>query len=63
KVSIPLKQHIGDPALPIVKVGDHVKKGDLIGKIPEGSLGATVHASINGIVRNIGQEIVIEQIK
>ena len=61
RVSIPLKQHIGDPALPIVKVGDHVKKGDLIGKIPEGSLGATVHASINGIVRNIGQEIVIEK--
>ena len=61
RVSIPLKQHIGDPALPIVKVGDHVKKGDLIGKIPDGSLGATVHASINGIVRNIGQEIVIEK--
>jgi Na+-translocating ferredoxin:NAD+ oxidoreductase RnfC subunit len=63
RVSIPLKQHIGDPALPIVKVGDHVKKGDLIGKIPDGSLGATVHASINGIVRNIGQEIVIEKTK
>jgi len=61
RVSIPLKQHIGDPALPIVKVGDHVKKGDLIGKIPDGSLGAMVHASISGIVRNIGQEIVIEQ--
>jgi Na+-translocating ferredoxin:NAD+ oxidoreductase RnfC subunit len=63
RVSIPLKQHIGDPALPIVKVGDHVNKGELIGKIPDGSLGATVHASISGIVRNIGQEIVIEKTK
>jgi Na+-translocating ferredoxin:NAD+ oxidoreductase RnfC subunit len=63
RVSIPLKQHIGDPSLPVVKVGDHVKRGDLIGKIPEGSLGATVHASISGIVRSIGQEIVIEKTK
>ena len=63
QVSIPLKQHIGDPTLPIVKIGDHVKKGDLIGKIPDGSLGAAIHASISGIVRKIGQEIVIEQIK
>ncbi len=63
KVSIPLKQHIGDPALPVVEVGDHVKSGDLIGKIPDGSLGATVHASISGIVREIGQEIVIEKTK
>ncbi len=63
RVSIPLKQHIGDPSLPVVKVGDHVKKGDLIGKIPEGSLGATVHASISGIVRSIRQEIVIEKTK
>ncbi|MHA2404061.1 MAG: 4Fe-4S dicluster domain-containing protein, partial [Candidatus Kariarchaeaceae archaeon] len=63
RVSIPLKQHIGDPALPVVDVGDHVKLGDLIGKIPDGSLGATVHASINGIVRKIGQEIVIEKMK
>ncbi len=61
QVSIPLKQHIGDPAIPIVKVGDSVNKGDLIGKIPDGSLGATVHASISGIVKQIGQEIVIER--
>ena len=63
RVSIPLKQHIGDPALPVVEVGDHVKKGDLIGKIPDGSLGATVHASISGTVRKIGQEIVVEKTK
>jgi RnfABCDGE-type electron transport complex C subunit len=61
RVSIPLRQHIGDPAIPVVKVGDSVNKGDLIGKIPSGSLGATVHASISGIVQKIGQEIVIEK--
>ncbi|PWI48716.1 electron transport complex protein RnfC [Candidatus Heimdallarchaeota archaeon B3_Heim] len=63
EVSIPLKQHIGDPAIPIVKVGETVKKGVLIGKIPDGSLGAVIHASISGIIRHIGQEIVIEKTK
>jgi Na+-translocating ferredoxin:NAD+ oxidoreductase RnfC subunit len=48
KVSIPLQQHIGQPALPVVKEGDRVKKGDLIGEIPEGALGARIHASIEG---------------
>ncbi len=63
QVSIPLKQHIGDPAIPIVKVGETVEKGALIGKIPDGSLGAVIHASISGIIRHIGQEIVIEKTK
>ena len=49
EVSLPLAQHIGAPALPIVKVGDNVVKGDLIAVIPEGaSLGANLHAGISG---------------
>jgi Na+-translocating ferredoxin:NAD+ oxidoreductase RnfC subunit len=61
KVSIPLQQHIGKPALPVVKEGDRVKKGDLIGEIPEGALGARVHASIEGTVESIDENIVIKQ--
>ena len=61
KVTIPLLQHIGQAALPVVKEGDRVKKGDLIGEIPEGALGARVHASIDGTVTSIGDSIVIEQ--
>ena len=49
-VHIALSQHVGAPAQPIVKVGDKVKKGQKIGAIPEGSLGAAVHASISGEV-------------
>jgi len=60
KVKIPLSQHIGAPAVPIVKTGQRVKKGDLIGEIPEGKLGARVHASISGIVGEITDHIVIE---
>jgi RnfABCDGE-type electron transport complex C subunit len=58
-VSIPLKQHIGAPSEAIVNVGDIVAKGQLIGKIKEGSLGANIHASINGQVTEVGNRIVI----
>jgi Na+-translocating ferredoxin:NAD+ oxidoreductase RnfC subunit len=61
KVSIPLQQHIGQSALPVVQPGDRVKKGDLIGEIPEGALGARVHASIEGMVESIDENIVIKQ--
>jgi Na+-translocating ferredoxin:NAD+ oxidoreductase RnfC subunit len=63
KVSIPLQQHIGKAALPVVKKGDRVKKGDLIGEIPEGALGARIHASIDGVVESVDEKIVIKQQK
>lgn len=49
-VHIATRQHVGAPAIPVVSVGDHVQVGQLIGKIPEDSLGATIHASILGTV-------------
>ncbi|ATW25316.1 4Fe-4S dicluster domain-containing protein [Candidatus Formimonas warabiya] len=60
KVTIPLKQHIGAPAQAVVTVGQHVERGALIGAIPEGAMGASVHASIRGTVREVSQNIVIE---
>lgn len=62
-VRIPLKQHIGDSAVPTVSVGDIVAKNDLIGKIPDGSLGAMIHSSIDGKVEEISKEIVIKSQK
>ncbi|AZR72301.1 hypothetical protein BBF96_02155 [Anoxybacter fermentans] len=59
-VKIPLRQHLGVPAEVVVKVGDLVEMGQLIGKIPEGKLGATVHASIAGKVVQIDNYIHIE---
>ncbi len=61
QVSIPLQQHLGQPAVPVVKTGDRVNKGDLIGEIPEGELGARVHASIDGVVESVGDQVVIKQ--
>ena len=61
QVIIPLQQHLGKPAVPIVGMGDRVKKGDLIGEIPEGALGARVHASIDGTVATVDENVVIKQ--
>ena len=58
-VSIPLSQHIGAPAQPVVSVGQSVSRGELIADIPAEQLGARLHASISGIVRAVGQNIVI----
>ena len=53
RVQIPLKQHIGAPAQPLVKKGDKVRRGQLIGEMPGGALGANVHASIDGMVEEV----------
>ncbi len=60
RVELPLRQHVGDPCLPVVKPGERVSAGDLIAQPAEGKLGAPIHASIGGIVRNVGSSIVIE---
>lgn len=61
EVRIPLKQHLGAPAEPVVKAGDHVDKGSLIGEIPDKALGARVHASIGGRVISVDDVVVIRQ--
>lgn len=50
EVSIAKSQHVGAPAEPMVKPGDQVTAGQMIGKIPEGSLGANIHASLSGTI-------------
>ncbi len=50
-VIIEMKQHVGAPSKPIVKKGDHVKKGQLIGTF-EG-LGANVHSSVYGVIEEV----------
>lgn len=52
-VRIALQQHVGAPAVPAVSPGQAVQEGQLIGTVPEGSLGAAIHASIAGTVTQI----------
>ncbi len=63
KVKIDLLQHIGEPSIPLVKVGQRVKEGDIIAQIPENSLGATIHASITGVVTEVASSIVLSREK
>jgi Na+-translocating ferredoxin:NAD+ oxidoreductase RnfC subunit len=52
-VRIKLKQHAGQTASPTVAEGKKVKKGQVVGRVEEGKLGASVHSSIDGKVRAV----------
>jgi electron transport complex protein RnfC len=53
-VNVPMSMHIGAPAKPIVKVGDEVKVGQLIGEAGAG-LSAPVYSSVSGKVKKIDE--------
>jgi Na+-translocating ferredoxin:NAD+ oxidoreductase RnfC subunit len=60
-VTLPLRQHIGAASVAVVAAGDTVRKGERVGEIPEGALGARLHASIDGVVTAVdAQRITIE---
>jgi Na+-translocating ferredoxin:NAD+ oxidoreductase RnfC subunit len=52
-VIIPLINNMGSNASAIVKVGELVKKGSVIGSVPEDKMGTPVHSSIDGKVTKI----------
>ncbi len=58
RVKIPLRQHIGAPALPAVKAGEHVERGSVIGS-PAAGLSVAIHASMSGIVREANDQFVM----
>ena len=56
QVIIPMGQHIGAPCQPIVKKGDKVKVGTLIGK-SVGYVSANIHSPVSGIVLKIDKAL------
>ena len=52
RAQVPLLQHAGTPAVCLVRPGDRVKEGMLIGKA-DGPSSANVHASIPGVVSEV----------
>ncbi len=54
EVVLPLVQHLGDPAVPVVKKGDVVRRGQKIAEAA-GS-GVPLHASIDGKVKSIDKQ-------
>jgi Na+-translocating ferredoxin:NAD+ oxidoreductase RnfC subunit len=59
RVTIRLSQHVGASAEPTVRPGDKVRCGDPLGLVPEGKLGADVHASIGGRVETVTPDHVV----
>jgi electron transport complex protein RnfC len=55
KLVIPFRQHAGEAARPVVRVGDHVLKGQLIG-MPDGYFSSAVHASTSGTIAAIAAQ-------
>lgn len=52
KVVLPMSQHIGAPAAPTVKKGDHVYVGTVVGA-GSGFVSADIHSSVSGDVKEI----------
>ena len=55
-VTIPMSMHIGKPAKPIVKKGDIVTVGQLIGE-PDGFVSSAIHSSVSGKVAKVDEMI------
>ena len=55
-VRIPLSQHIGAPSKHVVKEGDYVKVGQMIGEAG-GFVSAPIHSSVSGTVKRIDKFI------
>ncbi|MBI5918548.1 MAG: electron transport complex subunit RsxC [Nitrosomonadales bacterium] len=53
---IPLQQHIGAPATPVVKVGERVLKGQLLAAA-QGAVSAPVHAPTSGTITALGDHV------
>ncbi len=53
EVVLPLSQHTGKPAKPIVQVGDKVERGDMVGEA-DGFISSPIHASAAGTIEEVG---------
>lgn len=59
RVVLPLKMNIGAPAQAVVRVGELVEAGQLIAQIPQGKLGAMLHASLSGRVEEVSDTHIV----
>jgi len=57
-VRIKLRQHVGQAATPCIAEGRKVKRGQVLARVPETELGASIHASIDGKVRAVTPEYI-----
>lgn len=53
RLVIPMSQHLGAPCVPVVAVGDGVRRGQVIGNV-DAMVSAPVHSPVDGQVTDIG---------
>lgn len=53
-ITLPVQMHIGAPAVPVVKVGDHVNVGTLVAE-QNGAVSSPVYSGISGTVSEISE--------
>lgn len=58
RIELPLRQHIGAPAKPVVTVGETVKAGQLVAEA-DGVISANIHTSIDGRVLEVSSTHVV----
>ncbi len=58
QICLPLSQHIGAPAEPIVQVGDRVEKGQCVAQAKSDAMSVPVHASMTGTVVAINAQMI-----
>lgn len=59
RVKLMLSQHIGAPAVPVVKTGDLVHRGQLVAACDASKLGTDIHASISGKVLGVTDRYIL----
>jgi Na+-translocating ferredoxin:NAD+ oxidoreductase RnfC subunit len=59
---LPLKQAAGVPNQPLVKPGDRVTAGQPLGSVPEGQLGAIIHAPCAAEVVAVNGSVILKPI-
>lgn len=57
-VYVPLRQHIGKPAEPVVAVGDRVSKGELLATAAKDGLSANIHTGLSGVVTGVSDSLI-----
>ncbi|MDT8435794.1 MAG: electron transport complex subunit RsxC [Gemmatimonadota bacterium] len=53
EIVLPLRQHAGKPALPLVRPGDRLERADKVGEA-DGFVSVPIHTSAAGVVQDIG---------
>jgi len=57
RVILPLQQHLGEPAKPVVKVGEQVEAGQIVAN-SDAFISAPIHASVSGTVTKVAAEFI-----